>query len=162
MGMKTVWEQTCCFTGHRKIRNDQKAELSRRLDASIRALIAEDYRYFCTGGALGFDTMAAQAVLALRAAHPEIRLILVLPCLSQTKGWPEADKAAYQRILEQANDVVYVSQEYTRNCMFQRNRALVDRSSVCICYLTRQSGGTAYTVNYAQQKGLRICNAAEP
>lgn len=45
--------------------------------------------------------------------------------------------------------------------MFKRNRHLVDNSSVCVAYLTANSGGTAYTVNYAESKGLKIINLAE-
>ena len=46
--------------------------------------------------------------------------------------------------------------------MHQRNRALVDRSAFCICYLRTQTGGTAYTVRYAREKGLKIWNLARP
>lgn len=45
--------------------------------------------------------------------------------------------------------------------MFKRNRHLVDNSSVCICYQTKETGGTAYTVEYARKHGLRIINLAE-
>ena len=44
--------------------------------------------------------------------------------------------------------------------MFKRNRHLVDNSSVCIYYLTKEDGGTAYTVNCARQKGLKVVNVA--
>ena len=37
-------------------------------------------------GTLGFDTLAAQCVLSLKNQHPHIKLILVLPCITQTKG----------------------------------------------------------------------------
>ena len=46
--------------------------------------------------------------------------------------------------------------------MQKRDRYLVDDSSVCLAYLTRATGGTAYTVNYARRRGLRIVNIAEP
>ena len=54
--------------------------------------------------------------------------------------------------------VVWTSEEYTRDCMFKRNRHLVDNSSLCICYLTKDTGGTAYTVRYARSKGKIIVN----
>ena len=67
----------------------------------------------------------------------------------------------YSIRMKQANKVVYTSQEYTRDCMFKRNRHLVDYSSVCICYLNKSTGGTAYTVEYAKKRGLQIINLAE-
>lgn len=56
--------------------------------------------------------------------------------------------------------MVYTAQQYTKGCMHKRNRHLVDNSSVCVCYLNRESGGTAYTVNYAKKNGLEIINLA--
>ena len=44
--------------------------------------------------------------------------------------------------------------------MHKRNRHLVDNSSVCVCYLNKENGGTAYTVRYAGKKGLEIINLA--
>ena len=126
----------------------------------MRQLILSGYRYFGAGGALGFDTMAAQTVLLLQHEFPQVKLILVLPCLSQADRWAEGDRKVYEDIKQRANKVVYVSQEYTKDCMFRRNRHLVDYSSACICYLNRQTGGTAYTVGYAMEKGLWIENIA--
>lgn len=40
--------------------------------------------------------------------------------------------------------------------MFERNRHLVNNSGYLICYLREQSGGTFYTVCYAEQQGLEI------
>ena len=83
-----------------------------------------------------------------------------LPCLTQTRGWRPEDIAEYERIKAQADKVVYTAQQYTRGCMHKRNRHLVDNSSVCVCYLNRESGGTAYTVRYARERGLEIINLA--
>ena len=66
----------------------------------------------------------------------------------------------YERIKALADKVVYTSQEYTKGCMHRRNRHLVDHSSVCVCYLTKKDGGTAYTVDYAEKQGLEIVNLA--
>ena len=48
----------------------------------------------------------------------------------------------------------------TQGCMYKRNRHLVDHSGICVCYLTKDSGGTAYTVRYARTHGLEIINLA--
>jgi len=152
--------KTCCFTGHRYLPENQRTEIAEKLEKAIVTLIHAGYRYFGAGGALGFDTLCAKTVLRLQQSYPEVKLILVLPCVSQADRWPVADKAIYQEIKNQANKVVYTSQEYTRDCMFKRNRHLVDYSSMCICYQTKDTGGTAYTVNYARKCGLRIINLA--
>ena len=125
---------TCCFTGHRKIPENEEKAIQKRLELVLSHLIHQGVCHFCAGGALDFDTMAALAVLKLKTAFPHIRLILVLPCKEQTKGWA--------------------------NCMQKRNRHLVDHSTFCICYLSSSKGGTAYTVGYAKRKGLKIIHLA--
>jgi uncharacterized phage-like protein YoqJ len=154
-------ERTCCFTGHRRIPSDKIGEIKTKLKHTLTEIIESGYLYFGVGGALGFDTLAALAILELKKDYPRIRLILVLPCVNQTKGWKEKDVDVYEFIKSQCDKYVYVSREYTSNCMLKRNRHLVDNSSLCICYLTENTGGTAYTVRYAKQKGLRIINIAE-
>lgn len=152
--------QTCCFTGHRRIPAEDYAAISERLERIIRELYRQGILYYGAGGALGFDTLVADTVLRLREELPEIRLILVLPCLNQTKGWAQKDVEHYEDIKNRADKVVYTSREYAPGCMHKRNRHLVDYSSVCIAYLTHSSGGTAYTVGYAREQGVRVVNVA--
>lgn len=85
----------------------------------------------------------------------------MLPCRFQTRGWTSEDVKIYENIKEQADKVIYTSEEYTRGCMHKRNRHLVDNSSACIAYLTESKGGTAYTVDYAAKHGLTIFNIAD-
>ena len=154
-------EKTCCFTGHRNIPLLKRKAVVRNLKNELTTLIDKGYQFFGAGGALGFDTIAAQTVLELKEQFPHIKLILVLPCETQTRGWKEKDIAIYEEIKRQADKVVYTSKEYTRGCMHKRNRHLVDNSSICIAYLTEQSGGTAYTVDYSMKNGLSVINIAE-
>ena len=150
----------CCFTGHRIIPEDEYAAIQKRLEKKMIKPIRQGIDYFCAGGALGFDTMAALTVLKLKQKFPSIWRVLALPCRDQTKSWQGEDIKIYNQILEQADLVVYVSEQYYPGCMQKRNRYMVDNSSVCLCYLTKQTGGTAYIVNYAKQKGVRIIRLA--
>ena len=154
--------RTACFTGHRELPTENLPEISKLLEDTLLTLIEQGYCYFGAGGALGFDTLAAQTVLRLRERYPQIRLILVLPCLNQTRGWQQADVDIYEELKRRADKVTYTSESYFRGCMQKRNRHLVDNSSGCICYLTKPTGGTAYTVDYARRRGLRIINIAGP
>ena len=151
---------TCCFTGHRHLSVSNEI-LFARLEKQIIDLIEQGVIYYGAGGALGFDTIAALTVIKLRNQYPNIKLILVLPCKEQTKSWNNNDIAVYNYILSQANKVVYTSESYYPGCMYKRNRHLVDNSSHCICYMEKDSGGTAYTVSYALDSGLSVYNLAE-
>lgn len=149
--------QTCCFTGHRDCKDDRK--LRKRLKLAVTELITQrGVRYFCAGGALGFDTIAARCIIRLKRKYPHIRLILILPCPEQDRYWSDRDKAVYKDITDKADRVVYTSLRYTRGCMHRRNRCLVDNSAYCIAYCGKNAGGTYYTLNYAAARGLEIIN----
>lgn len=152
--------RTCCFTGHRKLSYEKLGRIALRLREEITSLIRQGVIYFGTGGALGFDTLAALTVLELREKYPQIRLILVLPCKELTIGWTEKNKQIYKAIRDRADKTVYTSERYYRGCMQKRNRHLVHHSKYCICYLDKLSGGTFYAVQYAKKHGLTIINLA--
>ena len=138
-----------------------KDEVCRRLSKMIHYLVSKGVVYYGCGGALGFDTLAAQEVIEVKKYNPAVKLILVLPCKDQDKLWSEKDKQVYADIKEQADKVVYISESYTKTCMHERNRHLVNESGHCVAFLERDSGGTAYTYNYAKKMGLKIYNLAE-
>ena len=153
---------TCCFTGHRKI-NTEHAEAVKNKLMEIIDLFAQNHELtFRAGGAVGFDTLAALCVLEKRKEYPEnIRLVLCLPCRNQTKGWDVESVEIYDFIKKEADEVVVLREEYTKDCMLERNRYMVDGSDVCIAYCNDKNsrrGGTAYTVRYAEKQGLKIIN----
>ena len=154
-------EKTCCFTGHRELPEEQLPQLKQTLFKVIVRLASQGVTRFACGGALGFDTLAAQMVLMVKEAFPQIELLLILPCKTQEKYWPKEDQEIYREILARADRVVFVSETYTQGCMQKRNRLLVKGSSVCVCYCTKKQGGTFYTVRYARQNGLNLINLAE-
>lgn len=154
-------DKACCFTGHRQISSEHLPAISTKLRDTLIFYIQQGYRYFGAGGALGFDALAAQTVLELKQQYSDIKLILVLPCKDQASRWGEQDIKEYERIKSLADKVVYTSESYYNGCMHKRNRYLVDCSSLCICFLTEQKGGTAYTVNYAIENDIIIVNLAK-
>lgn len=158
---RSVRDYTCCFTGHRALPPEERGAIAYQLEQTVIMLIQAGIRFFGAGGARGFDTLAAQTILKLRRRYPHIKLILVLPCLSQTQGWRDEDIKVYESIKTAADKVTYTSEKYTQGCMHKRNRHLVDHSSICVCYLTEDRGGTAYTVNYAKKQGLTVINLAD-
>ncbi len=150
--------KACCFTGHRYISNDTKVLLCRHLEEQIPILYAEGISDFLCGGALGFDILAAEAVLKFKESLPNIKLIMTLPCINQAEKWNEISRKKYESILAKADEIIYVSENYHPDCMQKRNRFMVDNSSCCMFYLTNDRSGTAYTIKYALEKNLRLIN----
>lgn len=152
-------EETCCFTGHRSISRNELQRLNNELEKTIRNLAAGGIRFFRTGGAMGFDTLAALKVIELRD-ELGIELELILPCRDQTRGWSIRDRKYYDYILDVCDRHRYISNVYTRDCMLERDRRLVDGAVCCVAYCTKNTGGTAYTVCYAIKQGVEVINLA--
>ena len=155
---------TACFTGHRKLREPADDIKIREIE-TVENLILTGYQTFCAGGARGFDALASEAVLTLQARYPQINLVLMLPFYNQyrfERGWSEAEIEQYHMFQEKAAQTTILSSDYCGGMYHQRNRLLVDASSVCIAYKIRDKSGTGYTVRYAQEEDLRIINLADP
>ena len=77
----------CAFTGYRPQKmpfgfneSDPRCiDFKRRVKDAIQSLYEQGYRHFISGGALGMDMFAAEAVLELRAQHPDMILEMVSP-----------------------------------------------------------------------------------
>lgn len=150
--------RTCCFTGHRKLPSDKIEQIVIALDREVEALIAQGVTDFISGGALGFDQIAASLIVAKKGIGHKIRLIFALPCQNQDALWTNEQKRLYRGLLGEADEVVYVSEVYSKVCMEKRNRYMVERSGWCICALLYPLSGTDHTVRYAKKEGMQIIN----
>ena len=146
----------CCFTGHREIPAEQYTELRARLAQEIETCIQTGVTEFRTGGALGFDTLAAQCVLSMKTKYPHIKLQIDVPHNGQEKRWSEKNQAIYHDILSRADGVTVLAEHYYRGCMHVRNRHMVDHSNYVIAYVRKTTGGSAYTVAYAEEQGIPV------
>ena len=156
--------KVCCVTGNRpqkfpwkygKGKEHEKylADMARQ----IEELIESGYTYFISGGALGVDQDFAEAVLRAKQIHAEIELEIAVPCRNQAARWSEAERLHYRSILEGADRVEVLSENYTRFCMLKRNEYMVDKSDLVLAYWNgEESGGTWYTMNYAKKKGKAL------
>lgn len=153
-------ERCCAFTGHRPRKfpwgyNEADARcvaLKETLAKEIAKLVETGYTDFLSGMAEGTDAWAAMAVLALKKENPALKLHCVLPCEGQADGWAASARELYFSILEQADDIIYVSREYSKDCMLKRNRYLVDHATCLLAvYNGERRGGTAMTVRYARK-----------
>ena len=155
-----MYKSTCCFTGHRNLPTNKIEYIIKLLDYEIESLIHKGFTDFISGGALGFDMIAASLVIAKKELGYDIRLIFALPCKNQEKYWPKAHVLLYKQLLEEADEICYISDEYSLDCMEKRNQYMVDQSAYCICCLWQSKGGTFETVNYARKQRIKVINVA--
>ncbi|MBO4355598.1 MAG: DUF1273 family protein [Clostridia bacterium] len=154
----------CCFTGHRDLTDKEYDHAYSSVSHVIKDLY---YNFgvtdFYVGGALGFDTVAADALIAAREEGIPLKMILAVPCSDQDKYWTVAAKRTYRRIMEKSDRIVILNNEYYNGCMLERNRYMVDRSDFCVAFLRSSTikGGTLYTIRYAQKMNKTVVNVCE-
>ena len=157
-------EQTCCLTGHSIIPPGEESKIMVRARNILLRLIREkNVRYFGVGGAVGFDMLITEYLLNLKA-HKEhqLKIISVLPWPGwrETEDWTDLLRMREDRILTRCDKVVYVRPEYEKNVFLLRDRKLVEGSAYCVSYCNRPRTGTAYTVRYALDHGVKVFNAS--
>lgn len=147
-------EITVCFTGHRTYDGSRNSELN----AAIRELYARGYRNFLCGMAVGFDLIAAECALSLRDELKGLQVIAVVPFKDMQSRFSQSQCALFERICEEANEVIILATQYSPSVYMARNNYLVDNSSAVISYFTGEKGGTAYTIHRAVKSLLEIYN----
>lgn len=150
----------CIFTGHRALPGDL-LPLRQALRRKILQLAADGFTRFASGGAAGFDLLAAELILELRWQVPELELHMILPCKGQDRTYSVGDRVRYRRVLESADSVRYTAEQYYDGCMLTRDRVMAAAADACICYLTHSRGGTAYTVCHVLMRDVPLYNLAE-
>lgn len=153
------------FTGYRPQKmpfgfNEQDArciDFKNRLRNTIESFIWQGYRHFISGGALGMDMFAAEIVQELKEKYPGIVLEMVSPFDGQADKWQVAYRERHDRLFSQADLVTVTGHEYTKSCMFNRNRYMVNNADMLLAAFDGKPGGTEMTIRYARQQGIQVC-----
>ena len=160
-------KKTLCFSGHRTERlpknKDEFNFILWSLYNEIDKAVFKGYDTFIFGACYGFDLICAEQVLRrkqiIRNADPlKIILIAAVPFEDQAVKWKEQDRDKYFSILSKCDDVIILNKHFKVDCYYERNRYMVDNSSRLICYYDGSSGGTKYTVEYAEKQQIQIIN----
>ena len=155
----------CAFSGHRPQKfpwhydetDSRCIALKAALTEQICLLAGAGVTQFLSGMAEGTDIWSALSVLALREKNPAMKLHCILPCKAQADKWMPSSRDLYRSILERADSIVYVSREYYKDCMLDRNRFLVEHAAILLAvYNGEWRGGTAATTRYARKLGRKI------
>ena len=154
--------KACFFTGHRIIPANKRNIIKSLLRQEILNKINDGVTVFISGGALGFDTLAAEQVIDMRGDYDMIHLCLYLPCHNHDISWNPSDRQRFYDIKSSADEIYYVTKnDYAPGCMKKRNNAMVEASDCGIAYMTKASSGSAQTVRMAMEKGIDVINIAD-
>lgn len=155
--MTEVKKITCCFTGHRPEKlADLTCRIQEELEKQIHRAFADGFRVFITGMARGVDIWAAEIVLKLRDAGLPVKLLCACPYKGFEQNWSQTWQKQYHNILAAADDIKYISPNYSRACFQLRNRWMVDHASKVIAVFNGENGGTKNTIAYAEKNAVPV------
>ena len=142
-------ETAVTFIGHSACMSLNKGVLKKH----IEDLILDGKTFFLCGGMGEYDRLCAHMVYNLKKQYSHIKLFLVIPYLTFKK-----------HDFDMYDEVIYpegVEGYYFKRAIVERNKFLVDNSSVAICFVDHTWGGAAKTYEYAKKKEIRIINLSE-
>lgn len=150
---------TVTFFGHRYIDNFFRTEdkLQKRI---TELLLNNQYVEFLVGRNGDFDQLVSSTVLRCKRSirDDNSSLVLVLP-------YPTAEVENNEDSFYDYYDEIEICEESSRthfkNAMQVRNRSMVDRADLVICYIERNEGGAYQTIQYAKKQGKTIINLAD-
>ena len=147
---------TVAFFGHRYIDNPLKVE--ELLEEQIRKLINEkEYVDFLVGRNGEFDQCASSTVLRVQknVRDDNNGLVLVLP-------YPTADylnnEESFHNYYTDVEISYAASKAHPKSAIQIRNREMVDRADLIICYIEHEKGGAWQTVEYALKQQKQVIN----
>ncbi len=135
--------------GHDDIFGLDQKELEKR----IVFWIEKGVRDFYSGGQGGFDRIAACTVFSLKKRYPMIRNILVIPYLS----FRIFDASVFDEVIYPDS----LTHLHFKAAIIKRNRYMVDKAQVAICFVRYAWGKSAKTLEYAKKRNCLIENLAE-
>ena len=150
---------TVAFFGHRHLDNLIKVESL--LEEQIRRLLEKhEYVDFLVGRNGDFDQCVSSSVLRVRKNYRDDNnsLILVLP-------YPSAEYLNNEKYFGEYYSEVEISaaaaKAHPKSAIQIRNREMVDRADLVICYIENKDGGAWKTVKYAMEQGKTIINITD-
>ena len=150
---------TVAFFGHRYVDNIIKVE--DLLEEQIKNLIDEnEYVEFLVGRNGDFDQCVSSSVLRVRKNYRDDNsaLVLVLP-------YPTAEYLNNENYFHEYYTGIEISHTasvaHPKFAIQIRNRDMVDRADMIICYIGHKKGGAWQTVEYAMKQGKTVINLAE-
>ena len=150
---------TVSLFGHREI--DQPSMVAEKLEKIIRNLISgKGYVNFLIGRDGEFDIIAASVIRRIikELDYGNASLTLVLPYMKAEYRDNEQEYLTYYDEVEICSQS---SKAHFKAAIQIRNRNMIDRSDLMLCFVERKQGGAYQSLRYANRTGVRMINIAE-
>lgn len=150
---------TVCFFGHRQI--DDFRTVEQWIEQLVDKLLNEhEYVEFLVGRDGEFDQLVTSAILRCRK-----RIDTANCSVTWVMPYMKADYVNNSESYDNYYDSVEVCEQsanaHPKTAIQIRNRAMVDRSDLCVFCVTHKSGGAYQTLRYAEKADANIINLCE-
>ncbi len=150
---------TIAFFGHRYIPDPFRFEA--QLEELLCHILSEQsYVDFLVGENGDFDRYASSVIHRVRQKYKERNSdhTLVLPYLTAKY---QNNTEYYERYYSDIIVSVRAAEAHPKAAITLRNREMVDRADLIICYVEYDSGGAWKAMNYALRQNKKVINLAE-
>lgn len=157
-------DKACFFSGHRILPQERREKILSLLEEKIIEKYNEGITDFICGGAIGFDTYAAQTVLRLKnmEQYKDMRLILYIPNYEYGENWTYQNRCILKTLKCNADIFEIVTKvKYSNESIKIRNQRMVDEACCGIVYKTTNRSGTGQTVAMASRQEKSVINIAD-
>lgn len=157
MGEQEKRLRRVCFTGHRPEKlKESEYMIKEKLENAIDSAVNDGYVVFISGMARGVDIWAAEIVIQKRKENQNLKLICASPYSGFERSWSHDWQLLYNKIMNEADLIRFISQKYSWDCFKKRNEWMVDHSARVIAIYNGEKGGTRNTIEYARKLGVEI------
>lgn len=169
--MEQIKEKTCCFFGHRKIKNTEEIKTAVYKNAE-RLVTEENTSTFLFGSKSQFDDLCYEIISDLKKKYPHIKRVYV------RAEFPHIDEDYTNYLLQFYEESYYPEKMINagRASYVERNYEMINKSDFCIIYFDENykppmrknskrdltayqpKSGTKIAYDYAQRQGIEIIN----
>ena len=137
-------EKICSFCGHR----DCDRSLREKIKEAITGLVEnQGITTFYSGGMGNFDKLSESVVRELKREYKDIRLCLIAPYMTKHLN---TDRAYYNAMYDEII-IPDLGDVYYKRAITERNKWMVRKSDILLCYVTRSYGGAYQMYRYAKE-----------
>lgn len=145
---ETVCITSMSFSKAEELSNKSESLLwtKKQLQRVIHRLVELGYKKFILSLSFGIELAAAEMVIEMKKAHPEIKIISALPYHGYEEKWGMQQLV----ILQQSNKIMYVSDPGYAGYKLQfRNEWMIRQSAVVVAIWDGKDTVTQKAVQYA-------------
>jgi len=151
--MKTF---TVSFFGHRRLEN--ALEIERLIEGIVKPILREnEFVEFLIGRDGEFDILVASIIRRCKRIirNDNSSLVWVLP-------YPTAELNRDLEEFQNYYDSIEINHaSHYKSAHQERNRQMIDRSDLVVCYVAHSDGGAYQSMKYTKTQKKRIINIAE-